>query len=220
MELRRINTSQQGTVGLNAAMFYYTLNGYNCSISPGDASEIDLIIEKDGILESIQVKTATSLSIKEQSFNVPLLSTDKRTKNVVTYKSIQNVKFDRLFILTAAFDIYEFKKSEITVKNAMVLPSEQYKNNFKLRLLKSDYLEHDEVLKLSKQKYKEAFDKRERKVLKLTITKEELQKLLEDNNYNFYSLGKILNVSDNAVRKRAKKFGLIYKSREFRKKTK
>lgn len=46
---------------------------------------------------------------------------------------------------------------------------------------------------------------------KFDPTKQQLQKTLEENKFNMTKIGKFYNVSDNAVRKRCKKYGIHWK---------
>lgn len=52
---------------------------------------------------------------------------------------------------------------------------------------------------------------------KFDVSKEELEQILTEANYNYVAVGKKFNVSDNAIRKRARKFGIFKKSLEYRK---
>lgn len=56
--------------------------------------------------------------------------------------------------------------------------------------------------------------------LRCDISKEELYNLLIQNNGNFALVGRIYNLSDNAIRKRCKNFGLPYHSADYKTETK
>ena len=53
-----VNVNQQGNVGLGAAIGYYTSKMYVVSIPLNDNQGYDLIVDKNGILRRIQVKTS------------------------------------------------------------------------------------------------------------------------------------------------------------------
>ena len=47
---------EKGNSGLGIAIAYFTINGYTVSIPLNDTQDYDLVIEKNGKLESVQVK--------------------------------------------------------------------------------------------------------------------------------------------------------------------
>ena len=51
---------QKGKAGLAMAIAYFGSNGYNVSIPLNDTQEYDLVIEKDGIFQSVQCKATGS----------------------------------------------------------------------------------------------------------------------------------------------------------------
>lgn len=50
---------QQGTVGVLRVAHVYQMLGYNVLLPLGDSQRYDLVIEKDGKLDRVQVKTTT-----------------------------------------------------------------------------------------------------------------------------------------------------------------
>ena len=216
MNLYQPNTKVQGAIGLNAAMLYYSALGWICHISPGDASKIDLIIEKDGEIKRVQVKTTTHINsmMKSRTFSLNLDTVGGNwTQSSKTVKKIQDSPFDLLFILTGDWDIFEFSKEELGERNILTLPTISSVRNFRCRLFTSDHRTVEESMEVKKKRKWSAYPRRE----KFTISKEDLLVLLENLQYNFVEAGKQLGVSDNAVRKRAKKYGIEYKSRQLRK---
>lgn len=233
--LKQKNTKLQGQVGLNAAMLYYSSLGYSCYTSAGDQSVIDLIIERDGETKRVQVKTTTGKARKEFAWDV-LLTTQggNRSWNGIR-KKINETPFDILFVLTQSWDIYELSREEVNNRNKLILPSKETIKYFKGRMFQNDHQTPEEVLKISKSKIGRGG--RRKKIIddvqvdcdvqkekskykhktKFDVSKEELENLLNENSYNYCQVAKIFNVSDNAVRKRAKKFGLNTHSRSYRK---
>lgn len=51
-----MNNKQLGRIGLSMAINYFTINGYTVSLPINDTQWYDLIVEKDGIFETVQCK--------------------------------------------------------------------------------------------------------------------------------------------------------------------
>lgn len=113
------NTNKEkGNAGLGIAIAYYTSNGYTVSIPLNDTQDYDLIVDKDSILEKIQVK-ATSCKTKYDVYQVALKSTGG-TKGK-TYKTIIDTKIDKVFIVTDKLDIYIIPIEKIQNKSTLNL---------------------------------------------------------------------------------------------------
>lgn len=68
------NTNKEkGNTGLGFAIAYFTSNGYTVSVPLNDTQDYDLIIEKDNILETVQVKS-TGCKTKYNVYQVALKS--------------------------------------------------------------------------------------------------------------------------------------------------
>lgn len=57
------NPNVKGTVGIGHAISHFTRNGLTVSIPLNDTQPYDLVVEIDGVLKKVQVKTTTSNSI-------------------------------------------------------------------------------------------------------------------------------------------------------------
>lgn len=51
-----MDNKQLGRIGLSMAINYFTINGYTVSLPINDTQWYDLIVEKDGIFETVQCK--------------------------------------------------------------------------------------------------------------------------------------------------------------------
>lgn len=51
-----MTNKQLGRIGLSMAINYFTMNGYTVSLPINDTQWYDLIVEKDGIIETVQCK--------------------------------------------------------------------------------------------------------------------------------------------------------------------
>jgi PD-(D/E)XK endonuclease len=56
--LEQKNTVMQGNVGLALAIAYFAIKGYPISIPLNDTQDYDLIIDIEGVLKKVQVKTS------------------------------------------------------------------------------------------------------------------------------------------------------------------
>lgn len=84
--MKVIDNKSQGNFGLGIAIAYFTTSGYIVSIPLNDTQDYDLIIEKDNILKTVQVKT-TRCKIKYGHYQVALKS--RGGKKGITYKNIE-----------------------------------------------------------------------------------------------------------------------------------
>ena len=116
-----VDNKSQGNFGLGIAIAYFTTNGYTVSIPLNDTQDYDLIVEKDNILETVQVKT-TSCKTKYGHYQVALKSCGG-TKGT-TYKTVIDTKIDLLFIVSTDLSIY-------------IIPREKIKNKTTLNLCES-----------------------------------------------------------------------------------
>ena len=108
----------KGNSGLGMAIAFFTTNGYTVSIPLNDTQDYDLIVEKDGIFQSVQVK-ATGCKTKYDIYQVPLKSCGG-TKGT-TYKTLKDTKVDLLFILTSNSKCYLIPIEEINNKTTLNL---------------------------------------------------------------------------------------------------
>ena len=115
-------TTAQGNVGLGSAIAWFTANNYAVSIPLNDSQHYDLIVEFEGVLKTVQVKT-TNYYTKAGSYKVELRagSTKGRRKNFST------TKVDYLFVLTANGNRY-------------LIPSEQVATDRSINVGKAKYL--------------------------------------------------------------------------------
>lgn len=54
--MKEINRKQIGRIGLTMAINYFTCQGYTISLPMNDTQWYDLVIEKDGIFQTVQCK--------------------------------------------------------------------------------------------------------------------------------------------------------------------
>lgn len=95
-----LNTNKQkGRAGLSLAIAYFTLQGYTISLPINDTQWYDMIVEKDGIFQTVQCKFTTS---KDDSI---VLSSSGGTKGV-PYDNVKNHPLDLLFCADGELHMY------------------------------------------------------------------------------------------------------------------
>lgn len=57
-----LNYKKQGDAGVGQAIAWFSLKGYNISIPLTDSQDYDLIVEMDGSLKKVQIKTGTMVT--------------------------------------------------------------------------------------------------------------------------------------------------------------
>jgi hypothetical protein len=120
----------KGNTGLGLAIAYFSCNGYTVSIPLNDTQDYDIIVEKDWIIQTVQVK-ATGCKGKNGNYQVALKSCGG-TKGK-TYKTIIDTNVDIIFIVTESMEMYKIPKTEILNKSTLNLcrKYEKYKVEMK-----------------------------------------------------------------------------------------
>lgn len=108
--------SLQGNLGLSKAIHFFVSNGYCVSIPLNDTQGYDLIVEKEGVLQRVQVKTSRGLT-SHGSYAVQLRNTggENKTRKIPFNKNKQ----DLLFVYTADENMYLIPSQEIAAVNAI-----------------------------------------------------------------------------------------------------
>ena len=111
---------EKGRSSLGIAIGYFSINGYTVSIPLNDTQDYDLIIEKDGKIETVQVKS-TDCKTKYGVYQVALKSCGG-TKGK-TYKTVINTNVDKLVVITKELNIYIIPIKDIKNKSTLNLCS-------------------------------------------------------------------------------------------------
>ena len=124
-----ITNKEKGNSGLGMALAYFSTNNYTVSIPLNDTQDYDLVIEKNNILKTVQVK-ATGCKRKNGVYQVALKSCGG-TKGK-TYKTIIDTNIDYVFILTENKEIYLIPKEEIQNRTTLNLCDKYEKYRVKI----------------------------------------------------------------------------------------
>lgn len=126
------NTNKEkGNAGLAMEIAYFASNGYTVSIPLNDTQDYDIVVEKDGILQTVQCKATGSVT-KYGNYQVSLASCGGT--NGHRYKTLIETHVDLLFVLREDGVMY-------------VMPTEIIKNTstLNLSLEKSKYSKKDAI---------------------------------------------------------------------------
>ena len=124
--MQKINKKFIGRIGLSMAINYFTYQGYTVSLPLNDTQWYDLVIEKDGILQTVQCK-ATQTQIGE----INLRSTGG-TNGSVYDNVINHSELDYLFCVNKDLQMWNIPIKDLIQagnKNRITLRTEKNKNN-------------------------------------------------------------------------------------------
>ena len=112
-----------GRIGLSMAINYFTIKGYTVSLPINDTQWYDLVVEKDGIFQTVQCKaTATENS------TIDFRSTGG-TSGGVYDNLLQHKELDLLFCVNKDMNMWLIPVKEITTSKQLTLRIEPTKNN-------------------------------------------------------------------------------------------
>lgn len=112
------SNKEKGNSGLGMAIAYFSSNGYVVSIPLNDTQDYDLVVEKGGVLKSVQVK-ATGCKTSRGNFQVALKSCGGTKGD--TYKTILETSVDYVFIFNENKEMYLIPKKDIKNKSTLNL---------------------------------------------------------------------------------------------------
>lgn len=92
-----MNTKQQGVIYVAKAISYFAAEGYNISVPIGDAQRYDLIVEKNGLLSRVEVKSST-FKRNGVSFECALRTNGGNRSGIGTTKFLNSSDCDLVFI--------------------------------------------------------------------------------------------------------------------------
>lgn len=118
-----INRKQIGRIGLSMAINYFTLKGYTVSIPMNDTQWYDLIIQKNGIFQTVQCKATQT-----ENGSIDFRSTGG-TSGKVYDNLLNHSELDWLFCVNKNYQMQLIPVKEITSKKQISLRTEPNKNN-------------------------------------------------------------------------------------------
>ncbi len=116
--------SHQGNIGLGQAIAYYSMNMVPIMIPLNDTQKYDLVVDIDGSLKRVSVKTASSRH-RSGNFKVELKNSGGGSSGS-KIRPFDNSTCDILFVYTIDGGIYEIPSEVITVKSQLTLNPDGY----------------------------------------------------------------------------------------------
>ena len=120
-----MNSNLKGNIALGQAIAYFTQQGYVVNIPLNDSQWYDLIVEKNNIFYSVQVKYTSQQ--KPSGSYICSLETTSGTSRKVLY-TIKDKPLDLLFCTCANGDNYLIPVEEISNQTQIILNSYKRKN--------------------------------------------------------------------------------------------
>lgn len=136
--------SHQGNAGLGMAIAYYTQHCIPVMIPLNDTQKYDLVVDFDGDLKRVSVKTTQRLNDSAKHFVVQLKNSGG-SSGKSKIRNFNNKDCDILFVLTKNHTMYQIPSEEIKVHTSLVLTEEYDKYIVWLHDGTSAHLETDEV---------------------------------------------------------------------------
>ena len=118
-----LTNKEKGNTALGMTIAFFTSQGYTVSIPLNDTQDYDLVVEKETVLQTVQVKSS-GCKTKANNFQVALKSSGG-TKGK-TYKTFKNTSVDLLFIFLKDFSMYLIPNDKIKNYSTITL-GEKYK---------------------------------------------------------------------------------------------
>lgn len=113
---QQTNSTRQGNVGVGSAISWFTLKGYTVSIPLTDSQDYDLVVDIDGSLKKVQVKTTYHKPKKHYEVNL-------RVSSAKAIKHFDNKKVDYVFALTESGERYLIPSENIQSRKCISLGS-------------------------------------------------------------------------------------------------
>ena len=123
-----MNSNIKGNIALGQAIAYFTQQEYIVNIPLNDSQKYDLVVEKNGIFQTVQVKF-TSEKAKNNKSYVCTLKTTSGTLRQKIY-SITETNIDLLFCFCDNGEKYLIPIKKITNNNSITLSKEKLKAGF------------------------------------------------------------------------------------------
>ena len=118
--MTEINRKAIGRIGLSMAINYFTINGYTGSIPINDTQWYDIVVEKDGLFQTIQCKATSGDVIDFRSTG--------GTKGIEYDNLLNHSELDYLFCVNGNLEMWLIPIKDITTTKQITLRTEPTKN--------------------------------------------------------------------------------------------
>jgi hypothetical protein len=118
------NSKQQGDIGLGSAISYLTMMGYTVSVPLTDSQDYDLVVDIEGKLNKVQVKTTSQKSSNGYEVELRTLGGNQSWNGVAKFFNSQRV--DYLFVVTENGRRFFIPAESIEAKSRVTIGNEKY----------------------------------------------------------------------------------------------
>jgi hypothetical protein len=118
-------TKQKGDIALGFAIQHFLGSGFEVCLPIGDKRDYDLITEKDGQLQRVQVKYAGFYPSRDNQCRVALRITGGNQSYNYS-KKYSDDAFETLFIYTARGQKYIIPWADVTARNEITIEHPKY----------------------------------------------------------------------------------------------
>jgi hypothetical protein len=115
------NSKKQGDAGLGIAIGWFAEEGYTVNVPLTDSQDYDLIVDTDGKLQRVQVKTATRH--RYGGWVVELRTRGGNRSGTGKSKQFDPRKVDLLFVVTSERSIFLIPSEEVTGRSTVTVGS-------------------------------------------------------------------------------------------------
>lgn len=124
----RMNSNCKGNIALGQAIAYFTSKEYIVSLPLNDSQWYDMIIEKNGLFKTIQVKYTSQLDKNGKYYKCSLRSISGTSRKPIY--SVTDTPVDYLFCYCDNGDKYLIPTKEISNRNCIALTKEKLIRTF------------------------------------------------------------------------------------------
>ncbi len=118
-----MNTKTKGDIAVGRAISYFLASGFEVCLPIGDKSDYDLVVEKDGLLQKVQVKFAGLYKTGECKVGLRITGGNQSFNYTKKYKKDS---FDVLFVFTQKGDQYLIPWNKMECRNEISIEHKKY----------------------------------------------------------------------------------------------
>ena len=135
-------TKEKGDIAVANAIHYFTTAGYEVCLPIGDKRDYDLVVEKDYVLQSVQVKFAGLYPSRDNKCHVALRITGGN-QSFKTAKRYTDNAFDLLYVYTEKDEQYLLPWTDIKARNEIAIEHLKYQGYNVTARRVSEVVKHD-----------------------------------------------------------------------------